>query len=95
MSQDFQEEAESLWEVERQADTLPALAGLGLLSVVIASHGKGSVAMRYFEDIADMSRRMRLFDVTDRLTAAEFKTLPVEVQMATAQAAWAAYNHLW
>ena len=95
MSQDFQEEAENLWEVERQADTLPALAGLGLLSLVIASHGRGSVALRYFQDLADMSRRMRLFDVTDRLTAADLETFPVEVQKATAQAAWAAYNHLW
>ncbi|KAJ4355666.1 uncharacterized protein N0V89_003686 [Didymosphaeria variabile] len=94
LSREFEDEAELLWRVERRADTLPALAGINFLFLSTGSHGKDKIAQQCINDVADMSRRMKLFDVPDRLTAADIACDPEIAQIATAQTAWASYNHL-
>lgn len=95
VSEAFEAEAEILWRVERRADTLPALAGLNLLFLATGLHGKAAIGNTYMDDIIQMARRIRLFDVADRLTAADLESFVDTKQRGTAQTAWAAYNYLW
>ncbi|KAF6825578.1 C6 transcription factor, partial [Colletotrichum musicola] len=92
-SQDLQEEANTLWRVEKQ-DSLTTVAALAFMVQSVGCNGDGELDVQYIKDAGDMARRLKLFGCPDACTATELSHLSETDARATAQAAWGVFGTL-
>ncbi|KAF6838730.1 C6 transcription factor [Colletotrichum plurivorum] len=92
-SQDLQEEANTLWRVEKQ-DSLTTVAALAFMVQSVGCNGDGELDVQYIKDAGDMARRLKLFGCPDVCTATELSHLSETDARATAQAAWGVFGTL-
>jgi hypothetical protein len=62
------------------------------LFLFYGSHGQGELAQARLQDLVDMAKRMKLFGIVNPKSVNDISSLPLDVQRATAYAAWGAFN---
>ncbi|OAQ60883.2 fungal zn(2)-Cys(6) binuclear cluster domain-containing protein [Pochonia chlamydosporia 170] len=90
-SEAFFNEADSLWSVESQNDSLNAVAASQFLSLGSVYYGKNA-GLSYWSQGIQMAQRMKLFGVPDTVTEQTLSTQPHEWVQAMSHTAWGAYN---
>ncbi|KAF2117392.1 hypothetical protein BDV96DRAFT_572001 [Lophiotrema nucula] len=90
---DFQQEAEELWRVEKLTDSLPAVAGVTLLSLSFSAGGNGEAAKTYLEEGVEMAKRLKLFGIFDTLKEQDVASFTEDHQRAIRRAAWGVFNN--
>ncbi|OTA66428.1 hypothetical protein K449DRAFT_365412 [Hypoxylon sp. EC38] len=89
--QDFSQEAERLWEVERFQDSYLTMAGAVLLSLSLMGNGRDHAVLKYAKEAAEMGIRLGLFEDGAADTRFEIDQFERE-KIASSYAAWGAFN---
>ncbi|OTB08659.1 hypothetical protein M426DRAFT_159274 [Hypoxylon sp. CI-4A] len=90
VAEDFSEEAQSLWDIEKAHDSVLTAAGAVLLSLSLMGHGKDHSVLLYAEEAAEMMIRLGFFgdDAEKRLDAERTQGRKTTV----CYAAWGVFN---
>ncbi|KAL7930095.1 N-terminal fungal transcription regulatory domain-containing protein [Trichoderma chlorosporum] len=88
----FCSEAESLWEEQRNHDSLLNLAAVLFLSLGYLGQGRDHVVLAYLNEASQMAVRMGLFGVIGNHKQQEIDNLPEPARSAHLYAAWGAFN---
>ncbi|KAL7944147.1 N-terminal fungal transcription regulatory domain-containing protein [Trichoderma barbatum] len=88
----FCSEAESLWEQQRNHDTVLNLAALQFLSLGYLGQGRDHVVLAYVNEASQMAVRMGLFGVGGNHKQQEIDGMPEPARTAHLYAAWGSFN---
>ncbi|KAF4452232.1 Nitrogen assimilation transcription factor nit-4 [Fusarium austroafricanum] len=91
-TQQFCEEAEKRWTLEKSTDSLLTLAATQLLGLGYLGDGKDHYVLTYVSEVNSMATRMGLFGVEQSIAVSKAKQVNDELQSATSYAAWGSFN---
>jgi hypothetical protein len=92
----FRAEAVNLWRAEQNEDSLTTICALNYLSLSASCAGDEYLSQKYCTQGREMAHRMKLFGVpkAKAKAAGPDDSIPSELRLATAYAAWGIYNWL-
>lgn len=90
--QPFCLESERYWTIEKSSDTLVNVASLQLLSQAYIGHGKDHCVLKYRNEALAMGTRMSLLGVDTSLALEHSHSIPDEMRLPSAYAAWGVFN---
>ncbi|KAF4996042.1 hypothetical protein FGRMN_4742 [Fusarium graminum] len=91
-TQQFCEEAEKRWSLEKSTDSLLTLAATQLLGFSYMGNGKDHYVLTYVSEVNSMGTRMGLFGVETSVAISKAKQVSPELQSATSHTAWGTFN---
>ncbi|KAF5656701.1 nitrogen assimilation transcription factor nit-4 [Fusarium heterosporum] len=91
-TQQFCEEAEKRWSLEKSTDSLLTLAATQLLGFSYMGNGKDHYVLTFVSEVNSMGTRMGLFGVETSVAISKAKQVSPELQSATSYAAWGTFN---
>ena len=85
-------EAERLWAVAEQDDSLLNMIGAQLLSLAFVGQGKDHKVLHFLGAAIRMGTRLGLFGVADDVAKARMAAIPEGSQAAISNTAWGIFN---
>lgn len=88
----FCAEAERLWSVTKDTDSLLNMASAQILSIAYLGHGKDQKYLECISVAVNMGVRLQVFGVDDAAMKTRYRDLPYDMQRATSFTAWGVFN---
>lgn len=88
----FCEQAERIWEFEKDNDSYTNMAGAVILSLSLMGHGKDHAVLLYTTAAARMGTRLGLFGVNEDIAVRIDEDMSEEERSASCYAAWGVFN---
>jgi hypothetical protein len=90
--QQFSEEAERLWSIEKASDSILNMISAQVLSLSYMGYGKDHCVLTFQVESVRMGERLGLFGVDEQTASKMFSKLPEGILQDYAFAAWGVFN---